>query len=144
MAIETTSLRFDATIFCLAGVIAALDALGELDLLCRREEGDLADVLEEELERIRGDLPRLGLEFDLRRVVGVVDDLDVELLERRVELVQLHGLEIVAEGEGDLLVREEARLLPLAHERLGVVMVEHDAHLAPLPLLEIPYPVSST
>ena len=76
--------------------------------------------------------------------LGLVDDLDVELLERRVELVELHGLELVAEGERDLLVREEAGLLALAHERPGVVMVEHDAHLAPLPLLEIPYPVSST
>ena len=77
-------------------------------------------------------------------LAGLVDDLDVQLLERRVELVQLQGLELVAQGERDFLVREEAGFLPLAHERLGVLMVEHDAHFAPLPLLEIPYPVSST
>jgi hypothetical protein len=125
-------------------VVAALDALGELDLLGRGQEGDLADVLEEELERVGRDLARLGLEVEPGRLVGVVDDLDRELLERRVELVQLHGLELVAERERDLLVREEAGLLALAHERSGVLMVEHDAHLAPLPLLELPYPVSST
>ena len=79
-----------------------------------------------------------------RPLVGLVDDLDVELLERRVELVQLDRLELVAERERDLLVREEARLLALAHERPGVLMVEDDAHFAPFPLLEIPYPVSST
>ena len=119
-------------------MVAALDALGELDLLGRREQRDLADVLEEELERVRRDLARLRLEVELGRVVGLVDDLDVELLERRVELVQLQRLELVAERERDLLVREEARLLPLAHERPGVLMVEHDAHSAPLPLLELP------
>ena len=106
--------------------------------------GDFADVLEEELERVGRDLAHLRLEVELGLFAGLVDDLDVQLLERRVELVQLQGLELVAQGERDLLVREEAGFLPLAHERLGVLMVEHDAHFAPLPLLEIPYPVSST
>ena len=125
-------------------MVAALDALGELDLLGRRQQRNLADVLEEELERVRGDVARLRLEVELGRTVRLVYDLDVELLERRVELVELQRLELVAQRERDLLVREEAGLLALAHERSGVLMVEDDAHSAPLPLLEIPYPVSST
>jgi hypothetical protein len=54
-------------------VVAALDPLRELDLLRRGEQRHLADVLEEELERVGRDLPglgRLGLALDL---VGVND-----------------------------------------------------------------------
>jgi hypothetical protein len=75
-------------------VLAALDALRELDLLCRRQQRDLADVLEEELERVGRDL-RLGLRVGLRVVRPVrVDDRDLRLLERRVEVVELRGLEV--------------------------------------------------
>ena len=45
-------------------VVAALDALGELDLLGGRQQRHLADVLEEELERVRRDLARFGLEVE--------------------------------------------------------------------------------
>src|SRR4029079_2473775 len=43
----------------LRAVVAALDALRELDLLGGREQVDLADVLEEELQRVGRDLARL-------------------------------------------------------------------------------------
>ena len=104
-------------------------------------EGNLADVLQEELERVGGDLPGLGLEIELGRVLRVVDDFDVQLLERRVELAELHRLELVAQGQRDFLVRQEARQLSLAHERPGVLMVEHEAHFTPLSHLDVPYPL---
>ncbi len=44
----------------LGTVVAALDALGELDLLGCSEQVDLADVLQEELQRVGGDLAHLG------------------------------------------------------------------------------------
>jgi hypothetical protein len=75
-------------------VLAALDALCELDLLRRGEERDLADVLQEELQRVGRDLRlRLGLRLGLLLLVGM-DDSDLRLLERGVEIVQLRSLEL--------------------------------------------------
>jgi hypothetical protein len=74
-------------------VLAALDALRELDLLGRSEEGHLADVLEEELERVGRDL-RLGLGLRLGLLGVRVHDRDLRLLERGVEVVELGGLEV--------------------------------------------------
>src|SRR5437763_11885919 len=56
----------------LRAMVAALDPLGELDLLCRGEQVDLADVLEKELQRVGRDLARL---FERRRVFrdGIAD-----------------------------------------------------------------------
>ena len=44
----------------LRAVVAALDPLRELDLLGGGEQVDLADVLQEELQRVGRDLERLG------------------------------------------------------------------------------------
>ena len=89
-AIETTRRRFASTISCFARVVAALDPLRELDLLGGGQQLDAADVLEEELERVGRDLARLGARGRARpRGAAAVDDVDLELLERRVELVHL-------------------------------------------------------
>ena len=92
----------------LRAMVAALDPLRELDLLRGGEQLDLADVLEEELERVGRDLadglvePRLLLRLRLRRLR--VDDLDLQLLERAVDVVDLRRLEIeLVERERDLL-----------------------------------------
>jgi hypothetical protein len=128
----------------LGGVVAALDALGELDLLGGREERHLADVLEEQLQRVGRDLARLGLKIEGALLFALLHDLDVHLLERRVELVELERLEVVPERKRDLVVREKARLLPLAHERLGVLVIEQHDRLAPLPLHDAPNPLLPT
>ena len=85
-------------------VLAALDALRELDLLRRREERHLADVLEEELQRVGRDLGR-RLDFGLRVVDCVgVDDRDLRLFECCVEVVQLSRVEVeLVESERELV-----------------------------------------
>ena len=87
----------------LRAVVAALDALGELDLLGGGQERDASDVLQEELERVGRDLGiRLGLALDVL-LLGV-DDRDLRLVERGVELVELARLEIeLVERERDLV-----------------------------------------
>ena len=93
----------------LRGVLAALDALRELDLLGCREERDLADVLEEELEGVGRDLG-LGLDLRLGLVLVGVDDGDLRLLERGVEVVELRGLQLeLVERERELVGIDLAR-----------------------------------
>ena len=75
----------------LGGVLAALDPLRQLDFLGGREQRHLADVLEEELQRVGRDLARL---LDLGVGLVALDDLDLQLLERRVELVHLGCVEV--------------------------------------------------
>ena len=76
-------------------MVAALDPLRELDLLRGREQRHLADVLEEELERVGRDLGRLLVELGVVHLgVGPVDDLDLQLVERGIELVGLPRLEV--------------------------------------------------
>src|SRR5436190_6504325 len=77
----------------LRGVVAALDPLRELDLLRGGEQVDLADVLEEQLQRVGRDLARL---FDGRLLLVLLrgDDLDVQLLECVVEVVYLRRIEV--------------------------------------------------
>ena len=62
-------------------------------------------------------------------LVGLrLDDLDVELVELLVELVDLGRVELqLVERERDFLLRQEARLLALADERLGGVFVQRHA-----------------
>src|SRR3954469_17529503 len=78
----------------LGTVVAALDALGQLDLLGGGEQVDLANVLQEELQRVGRDLARLRDGYLFLLLVGGRDDLDLHLLERLVELVDLPGVEI--------------------------------------------------
>jgi hypothetical protein len=106
-------------------VLAALDALRELDLLRRGQERDLADVLEEELERVGRDLRLgMGLGLGLVRLVGA-DDGDLRLVERRVDVVELCRLEIeLVERERELVGIDAARAVPDLQEPLPLVARE--------------------
>ena len=108
-------------------MIAELDPLRELDLLRCREERHLADVLEEELQRVGRDL-RLGRPLLLRLGLAllVADDVDLGLFERRVELVELGRIEIeLVEREGDLLRVELAGALARLEQRPHLEQVEN-------------------
>src|SRR5439155_380720 len=143
-------------------VVAALDPLRELDLLRGREQVDAADVLEEELQRIGGDLaPVRGhdllLDGQLFLFHVAADDVDLELLELRVEVVELSGVEVeLVERERDLLGGERAggargleqrlRLDGLyhVHRRLALDPPLRCAHRAPLlPSAGCPDPVTT-
>jgi len=105
-------------------VLAALDPLRELDLLRRGEQRNLADVLEEELQRVRRDLG-LRLDLDLGLVGRRVDDRDLRLVERRVDVVELCGLELqLVQRERELVGVELARAIPDLEEPLALVARE--------------------
>ena len=78
----------------LRAVVTALDPLCQLDLLRCRQQLDLADVLEEELQRVGRDLA-LGRARGLILLLRVIaaDDVDVRLLERAEDLVQLRRIQ---------------------------------------------------
>ena len=93
-------------------MVAALDPLRELDLLRRGQQVDLADVLQEQLERIGRDLRAFDVERVLFGLLGL-NDLDVQLLEQTVELVDLPRVERqLVERERDLLCGQLPRLAP--------------------------------
>jgi hypothetical protein len=97
--------------------VAALDALRERDLVGRRQQRVLADLGEEQLQRV-GREEMLG--GGCRRLVGVVRDLDAAIEQRSAQLVGRGLVEIVLVrerlqlGDGD-----PALLLGLGEERLG-------------------------
>ena len=110
--------------------VAALDALGEVDLLLRREQPHLADVLQEQLKGV-GRHVRLQVDRRLlapaaavdgaldhgRGVRGVVlDELDLGLLEVAVKLLDVALVELnFGERGGDLGYRSASRsACPLA------------------------------
>src|SRR5688500_1414201 len=112
--------------------VAALDLAGEVDLLLRREQPDLADVLQEQLKRVGGHV-RLQVDgrllpaaaavdraLDLRlggRGV-VLDQLDLALLEVAVQLLDIAFVELdLGQGGGDLGVCEHAGLPALGYEQ---------------------------
>ena len=105
-------------------MVAALDALRQLDLLRCGEQIDLADVLQKELQRVGRDLARLFrglLLFLFRRG----DDLDVELFERVVEVVHLPRLEVELVERERNLVRTQLPVFPPGFEQgLRVVRLE--------------------
>jgi hypothetical protein len=106
-------------------VLAAFDALRELHLLRRRQERDLADVLEEELERVGRDLG-FGIRLGLGRVrlVGA-DDGDLRLVERRIDVVELRRLEVeLVERERELVRVDAARAISDLQEPLSLVARE--------------------
>src|SRR6266849_8421521 len=104
-------------------MVAALDPLRQLDLLSGGEEIDLADVLEEELERIRRDLARRLDRLLLFLLEG--DDLDLQLLESVVEIVDLSRLEIeLVERDGDLVGTQMPVLFPRLKKRFCVVRLQ--------------------
>jgi hypothetical protein len=103
-------------------VLAALDPLCELDLLCGGEQRHLADVLEEELKRVGRDLGRGRLR--LLHLVHV-DDGDLRLLQRSVEVVELRGLELeLVESECELVGIQLARAVAALQESLALVADE--------------------
>ena len=109
---DETQVRLDHRL--LRGVVAALDPLRQLDLLRGGEQRHLADVLEEELERVGRDLACL---LDLRLGLVPLDDLDLQLVERRVELVDLRRVEVeLVESARDVL-REQLPCQPPALEQ---------------------------
>ena len=87
----------------------------------------LADVLEEELERVRGDLLDLHLLGD-RLVLVVVrrDDLDLQLVERLVEVVDLPGVEVeLVERHRHVVGVQRPRLAAGLQERAPLLALEH-------------------
>ena len=112
----------------LGGVVGALDPLRELDLLRRGQERDAPDVLEEELERVGRDLtgfrllPCGDLGLDL---LDPVDHLDLELLERRVELVELAGVWIeLVKGSADVVGAQLSRRASALQEQPALVRLQ--------------------
>ena len=84
-------------------MVAALDPLGEGDLLCGGQQLDLADVLEEELEGVGRDLAGL-LDLLDRFALARDEDLDLRLFERVVDLFDVAGVEVeLLEREGDFV-----------------------------------------
>ena len=106
-------------------MLAALDALRELDLLRCGQERDLADVLEEELERVRRDLG-LGVGLGLRFLgLARVDDGYLRVFEGGVELVELRGSEVeLVEGERELVRVDTARAVADLEQALALVARE--------------------
>src|SRR3954447_891337 len=110
----------------LRGVVTPLDPLGELVFLRSGQQIDLADVLQEELERVGRDLARRLRDRSL--LLGFVgrDDLDMKLLERVVEVVDLGRLEIeLVQRNGDLVSVQVTRLTSGIQKRLRVFRLEH-------------------
>ena len=108
----------------LRGVLAALDALRELDLLRGGQERDLADVLEEELKRVGRDLG-LGLDLRLGLVRSGSHDGDLRLVESGVEVVELPRVELqLVERERELVGVDLARAIPDLEEALALVAGE--------------------
>ena len=117
--------------------VAALDPLGQVDLLLRGQQPHLADVLEEQLQGV-GRHVRLEVERGLglapaalvgralhlggrRRRVDLLDELDLGLLEEAVQLLDVGLVEVqLGDGGGDLGVREHADLLALVDEALDL------------------------
>src|SRR4051812_37471167 len=119
--------------------VAALDALGEIDLLLRREQTDLADVLQEQLKGVGRHVgPQIELRLGLAPLalvrgpldlllgggggrIDVLDQLDLRLLEEAVQLLDVGLVEIdLGDSVGDLGVREHADLLALGQEALDL------------------------
>ena len=96
-------------------MVAALDPLRQLDLLRGGEQVDLADVLEEELQRLGRDLALV----DLGLFLGRLDDLDVQLLEPAVQVFDLRRLQLeLVDRNGKLVGRHLPRLLGARDQRL--------------------------
>src|SRR4051812_10258062 len=118
--------------------VAALDALGEIDLLLRREQTDLPDVLQEELKGVGGHVRaqvQRGLRLAPTALVGraldllggsggrvdLLDELDLRLLEEAVQLLDVGLVEIqLGDRVSDLGEREDAHLLASGHEALDL------------------------
>src|SRR5579884_1632468 len=111
-------------------MVAALDALRELDLLRRSQEVHPADVLQEELERVRRDLARLGRRgLFLLFLVDNADNVDLQLLESAVEVVDLPSVEIeLVECERYLVLGNRACRLRRLEQSTGLYRFEEIGH----------------
>src|SRR4051812_10659913 len=116
--------------------VAALDALGEVDLLLRGEQTDLADVLQEELKgvgrHVRLQVDRrlclaatalgVGRAVHLRRRdsrVDLLDQLDLGLLEEAVQVLDVRLVEVhLRQRQGNFGVGENACRSALGDEEL--------------------------
>src|SRR4051794_31159869 len=115
--------------------VAALDAPREVDLLLGREQPDLADVLEEQLQAVRRHVRlevdrglRLAAAALIRRAlllgggegrVDLLDQLDLGLLQVGVQLLDVRLVQIdLGDRRGDLRERQDAQLLPLQEQAL--------------------------
>ena len=116
-------------------LVAALDALGELDLLLRGQQRIAGHLVQEELQRIGRDDREVAI--DVRAVhlllAAVVGDVHVVLLELLVEARDLLVTEVVR-------VDELLQLRDLHASRLGPVLHEGGdrigAHRSAYPLLD--------
>ena len=114
----------DWIIRCFAAHVAALDLLGELDLLRRRQQRMPAGFAEEELERVGRRLVRerhgLGGRFG-----ELLDHVDPALLELAVERVGLDRVEPVGLDQvSHVREGDRARLLGLLDEQPQILVVE--------------------
>ncbi len=117
--------------------VAALDALGEIDLLLCGQQPDLADVLQKQLKGVGG---HVRLEVDRRLLaraalvgrpvdrigglgsrVDLLDEIDLGLLKKAVQLFDVGLVEIeLRDCARDLGVREHAGQLTLRHKALDL------------------------
>jgi hypothetical protein len=96
-------------------------SIRELDLLRRGEQLDLADVLEEQLQRVGRDLARRRGRLLLLLVV-LADDVDLHLLERAVEVVHRSRIDLqLAQRDRDLVRAQRAGTLRRLQEALGLI-----------------------
>ena len=119
--------------------VAALDPARQVDLLLRGEQPDLADVLQEELKGV-GRHVRLQVDRRLRLApavlaidralllgggvsgVDLLDQLDLGLLEERVEVLDVGLVEVdLGQGRRDLGVGQDAGLRALRDEELDLL-----------------------
>ena len=121
--------------------VAALDPLGEVDLLLGRQQAHLADVLEEQLQRVGRHVrleverrfrfapaPLVGRALQLRRGgdrrIDVLDELDLRPLEEAVELFDVRLVQVeLGHRLGYLRVGEDPDLLPLGHQALDLIQL---------------------
>ena len=126
--------------FLLRVEVAALDPFGEFDLLLGGQQADFADVLEEQLQGVRGhvrfQVERLflaapaffagvgGHRFRGRFLgrVHVLDKLDPRLLEVPVEVLDVGLVEIdLGHRRGDVAEGQHAELLPAVDEAFDLL-----------------------
>src|SRR3954449_5474291 len=115
--------------------VAALDAAREVDLLLRREQADLADVLEEQLQAVRRHVrPQVQRRVLLAAAalvdralllrgghgrVDLLDELDLGPLEEAVELLHVRLVHVeLGDRGGDLGEGEHTHRLPLEEQPL--------------------------
>jgi len=118
----------------LGGLVAGLDALGEVHLLRGREQRHAADVLQEELQRVGGLLDRggpagpVGLLGEVGRAarrLGRLEELDPRLVELLVDVLREAGIDAeLVQHLGDVLDREEADVLAALQESAELAMVD--------------------